>query len=135
MIRRPPRSTRTDTLFPYTTLFRSHMLAIVQPALSHPPFRGDDRLAVAGLRRGAAGDSCGRGVGGRSGPVVRLRKVPRPFVAPGVDGDDAVFAVSRHFFGRGPLFLRGRGRAAPPLFGAPPGGPLGGGGIGSAPWE
>src|SRR3546814_5669451 len=30
MIRRPPRSTRTDTLFPYTTLFRS-----LQPALHH----------------------------------------------------------------------------------------------------
>src|SRR3546814_20357074 len=29
MIRRPPRSTRTDTLFPYTTLFRSQL------ALSH----------------------------------------------------------------------------------------------------
>src|SRR3546814_12534014 len=27
MIRRPPRSTRTDTLFPYTTLFRSDVLA------------------------------------------------------------------------------------------------------------
>src|SRR3546814_3352043 len=27
MIRRPPRSTRTDTLFPYTTLFRSYFLA------------------------------------------------------------------------------------------------------------
>src|SRR3546814_10603107 len=26
MIRRPPRSTRTDTLFPYTTLFRSALL-------------------------------------------------------------------------------------------------------------
>src|SRR3546814_20564360 len=26
MIRRPPRSTRTDTLFPYTTLFRSNEL-------------------------------------------------------------------------------------------------------------
>src|SRR3546814_15002655 len=26
MIRRPPRSTRTDTLFPYTTLFRSRVL-------------------------------------------------------------------------------------------------------------
>src|SRR3546814_3484123 len=26
MIRRPPRSTRTDTLFPYTTLFRSHRM-------------------------------------------------------------------------------------------------------------
>src|SRR3546814_20599000 len=29
MIRRPPRSTRTDTLFPYTTLFRSDVLEIV----------------------------------------------------------------------------------------------------------
>src|SRR3546814_10716167 len=26
MIRRPPRSTRTDPLFPYTTLFRSHRI-------------------------------------------------------------------------------------------------------------
>src|SRR3546814_9159663 len=32
MIRRPPRSTRTDTLFPDTTLFRS--LAIRQPVLT-----------------------------------------------------------------------------------------------------
>src|SRR3546814_7540601 len=29
MIRRPPRSTRTDTLFPYTTLFRSLRTAVV----------------------------------------------------------------------------------------------------------
>src|SRR3546814_4953536 len=43
MIRRPPRSTRTDTLFPYTTLFRSrdpqpahHRLAAW---LDHPDFR------------------------------------------------------------------------------------------------
>src|SRR3546814_10619424 len=28
MIRRPPRSTRTDTLFPYTTLFRSRHVAL-----------------------------------------------------------------------------------------------------------
>src|SRR3546814_5525459 len=28
MIRRPPRSTRTDTLFPYTTLFRSDRVAV-----------------------------------------------------------------------------------------------------------
>src|SRR3546814_15954494 len=28
MIRRPPRSTRTDTLFPYTTLFRSFLVAV-----------------------------------------------------------------------------------------------------------
>src|SRR3546814_17040812 len=30
MIRRPPRSTRTDTLFPYTTLFRSTTVTDVQ---------------------------------------------------------------------------------------------------------
>src|SRR3546814_13451238 len=29
MIRRPPRSTRTDTLFPYTTLFRSPFVLII----------------------------------------------------------------------------------------------------------
>src|SRR3546814_12200649 len=29
MIRRPPRSTRTDTLFPYTTLFRSDRMFVV----------------------------------------------------------------------------------------------------------
>src|SRR3546814_3001760 len=28
MLRRPPKSTRTDTLFPYTTLFRSHVLGL-----------------------------------------------------------------------------------------------------------
>src|SRR3546814_7862781 len=31
MIRRPPRSTRTDTLFPYTTLFRSFCLQGSRP--------------------------------------------------------------------------------------------------------
>src|SRR3546814_15128737 len=30
MIRRPPRSTRTDTLFPYTTLFRSELASLHQ---------------------------------------------------------------------------------------------------------
>src|SRR3546814_661964 len=46
MIRRPPRSTRTDTLFPYTTLFRSQ----------HParPARGGDRDPD---QRGGAGVS------------------------------------------------------------------------------
>src|SRR3546814_16347076 len=34
MIRRPPRSTRTDTLFPYTTLFRSPSAMASRPALS-----------------------------------------------------------------------------------------------------
>src|SRR3546814_5926210 len=33
MIRRPPRSTRTDTLFPYTTLFRSLLIACGKGAI------------------------------------------------------------------------------------------------------
>src|SRR3546814_3990579 len=36
MIRRPPRSTRTDTLFPYTTLFRSTHEAALLPPHWHP---------------------------------------------------------------------------------------------------
>src|SRR3546814_3757375 len=37
MIRRPPRSTRTDTLFPYTTLFRSAGAADATARLLLPP--------------------------------------------------------------------------------------------------
>src|SRR3546814_18744246 len=40
MIRRPPRSTRTDTLFPYTTLFRSEKLIAAYEA-GHLQFFGD----------------------------------------------------------------------------------------------
>src|SRR3546814_10789525 len=36
MIRRPPRSTRTDTLFPYTTLFRSAASARHSPGVMSP---------------------------------------------------------------------------------------------------
>src|SRR3546814_10614041 len=42
MIRRPPRSTRTDTLFPYTTLFRSDAVEVR---------RLQDRVAVGAHRR------------------------------------------------------------------------------------
>src|SRR3546814_20869407 len=41
MIRRPPRSTRTDTLFPYTTLFRSYSdICFVQRWRPHPTDAG-----------------------------------------------------------------------------------------------
>src|SRR3546814_5518810 len=63
MIRRPPRSTRTDTLFPYTTLFRSRVHDRLAAAAdrAHDPGRRHvgaprDRLrGPAGLRRGAEG--------------------------------------------------------------------------------
>src|SRR3546814_9188156 len=44
MIRRPPRSTRTDTLFPYTTLFRSPLADGAKTA------EGKDYLIVATTR-------------------------------------------------------------------------------------
>src|SRR3546814_3968195 len=71
MIRRPPRSTRTDTLFPYTTLFRSDQLqfsaqmvvagVLIEEATPRPPvtlldgiesiefdYRGIDESGVLG---------------------------------------------------------------------------------------
>src|SRR3546814_9792901 len=48
MIRRPPRTTRTDTLFPYTTLFRSLQGVIPVFAFSARATR-DDRPAFAGI--------------------------------------------------------------------------------------
>src|SRR3546814_7957267 len=41
MIRRPPRSTRTDTLFPYTTLFRSPDIESARSEGRTPPLRPD----------------------------------------------------------------------------------------------
>src|SRR3546814_4986560 len=55
MIRRPPRSTRTDTLFPYTTLFRSGHAA-----------------APHGVRR--RGAEAGRHLAGRQRRLVRNDK-------------------------------------------------------------
>src|SRR3546814_14971383 len=63
MIRRPPRSTRTDTLFPYTTLFRSEQTALdrfgakliqtsqiaADAKVTQPLRQGRDRLAPAAI--------------------------------------------------------------------------------------
>src|SRR3546814_2497041 len=47
MIRRPPRSTRTDTLFPYTTLFRSLRLMNDARKITHETRTGDRAWAIA----------------------------------------------------------------------------------------
>src|SRR3546814_3842774 len=59
MIRRPPRSTRTDTLFPYTTLFRSDQGDLRHRRL-HPV---GERYDAANLGQSPARD--GVGAGGR----------------------------------------------------------------------
>src|SRR3546814_1115891 len=68
MIRRPPRSTRTDTLFPYTTLFRS-------------AYRAEGRRRHT---RGAAGTALrddkpafGQGQPERRGPYIRCDRLGR----------------------------------------------------------
>src|SRR3546814_16368758 len=61
MIRRPPRSTRTDTLFPYTTLFRSRQDPRRRPdGARHVSGRGEEALGIQGplrLLQGAPDDS------------------------------------------------------------------------------
>src|SRR3546814_15036721 len=47
MVRRPPRSTRTDTLFPYTTLFRSGERLDEIVSLDYSTFRQSGSPAVA----------------------------------------------------------------------------------------
>src|SRR3546814_15261503 len=55
MIRRPPRSTRTDTLFPYTTLFRSALDRLQRPhhgGIGVAARGSGGRGVIAGLRGG-----------------------------------------------------------------------------------
>src|SRR3546814_6555461 len=61
MIRRPPRSTRTDTLFPYTTLFRSTTRPIA--AIDEIPFLPYAHVA-ADVEAGDAEHVAGCGAGG-----------------------------------------------------------------------
>src|SRR3546814_13779960 len=65
MIRRPPRSTRTDTLFPYTTLFRSERAfeRAEEPARS-PPSRNRRRSGRGDDAQFAPTDRAHRGPGG-----------------------------------------------------------------------
>src|SRR3546814_8187015 len=59
MIRRPPRSKRTDTLFPYTTLFRS--------------VEEDEEARRHGERHGAHGEECGAELSEEATESLRVR--------------------------------------------------------------
>src|SRR3546814_2912720 len=62
MIRRPPRSTRTDTLFPYTTLFRSRIGCAENGSECFQTGQLRSDLCQAGAKRGRMAS----GVGARS---------------------------------------------------------------------
>src|SRR3546814_11577433 len=92
MIRRPPRSTRTDTLFPYTTLFRSAGRHTrlgrldLQSTRSKPQqlaaLTGDDQV-TAGIVRG----------GGEAAFAVVAKQLP---VHSGVGADKCATAQTEH---------------------------------------
>src|SRR3546814_2752055 len=71
MIRRPPRSTRTDTLFPYTTLFRSHSASSYDAANDRVDHRRERRLGAIALTSGQAG----RGENAEDDVAVRMAAV------------------------------------------------------------
>src|SRR3546814_17652126 len=98
MIRRPPRSTRTYTLFPYTTLFRSlHVLALGQREVQRDRRlrRADDErhLVVPRQQAKLLGEVVAEQVrpGDRGGPVPRRRHLaigePRIDMGKGGGGD------------------------------------------------
>src|SRR3546814_12519949 len=88
MIRRPPRSTRTDTLFPYTTLFRSNYTARVAIASGIPIRAGSPRGCL--LPQPSAESIDGRVVAGAmptndpEGVCVGQRMFDWPVQAPAV---------------------------------------------------
>src|SRR3546814_5497751 len=87
MIRRPPRSTRTDTLFPYTTLFRSVSLFEIQ----HP----QTCLTIKEL---PLGDPFSDVLAGRIDAAVALLPVDEPELTTGLvfSRQPQTLAVSVH---------------------------------------
>src|SRR3546814_4239551 len=76
MIRRPPRSTRTDTLFPYTTLFRSrgehaHVVPVLRRRTQHR------RAADVDVLDGVFERAAGLGHGGLERVQVKHQQVDR----------------------------------------------------------
>src|SRR3546814_193875 len=86
MIRRPPRSTRTDTLFPYTTLFRSHAVFLVPTSQPILPTGGDAAGVSYACYLGVSGrnyhPACRRPNGFRRRERDRLDHQPRPACRP-----------------------------------------------------
>src|SRR3546814_6018197 len=72
MIRRPPRSTRTDTLFPYTTLFRSRSIALHRHLALHSGGIGQIGDRIAASRRGENAERSGKAAS------TAHSKFPRP---------------------------------------------------------
>src|SRR3546814_6719166 len=101
MIRRPPRSTRTDTLFPYTTLFRSRSKLFLRrdrygrfySALVYLPrdrYNTDLRMRVeALLKRELHSDHVATNLQVGESPLAQLHMLVRPRAGEAVELDQA----------------------------------------------
>src|SRR3546814_11133420 len=107
MIRRPPRSTRTDTLFPYTTLFRSvadkrYVLAYSGGAAIQASVRadGDAKTSAMGqpvlavLRHVLAGEYAGLILDNNSAPARMV--LPREILPRALGEADAQLRTQTH---------------------------------------
>src|SRR3546814_17631586 len=103
MIRRPPRSTRTDTLFPYTTLFRSLVL---------------EQAEAAAVRTGNASVAVVSGIGWHPGVIGivagRLKeRLNKPALVLGLDeagvGKGSGSSISGDDLGAAVIAARGSG--------------------------
>src|SRR3546814_692148 len=103
MIRRPPRSTRTDTLFPYTTLFRSH-LDIDAEVLANRNFRFVKLRADLLLAEPRAGEAL----------VNRLKERGLRMVVEKVEDEDALIEVMEFGIDCAQGYLLGEPRLARP---------------------
>src|SRR3546814_12559811 len=94
MLRRPPRSTRTDTLFPYTTLFRLHILLVEEVS--------EYRYAFDRVFFHVTSVLAGRGLAGlRLGRVSDVPENDRPF---GIEAE----AIARYWCERNGIPWLGR---------------------------
>src|SRR3546814_14517990 len=96
MIRRPPRSTRTDTLFPYPTLFRSIHRGELQLLLADAAVQ---RLGAGHLHTGLAFESLTQDAQGvtaqfRNRTTNELEEVRGDLLI----GADGIHSAVRHFF-------------------------------------
>src|SRR3546814_9476075 len=101
MIRRPPRSTRPDTLFPYTTLFRS--LLALKSDVSDDIFLGriEDRPCLELVElAGDGGHALDRARRDRDGLLLRLRRSRLAAIEPLTE---PAFCTVKVIAGIGPL--------------------------------
>src|SRR3546814_6717820 len=91
MIRRPPRSTRTDTLFPYTTLFRSGLI-LAHAALGAPFVVTTVTATLQGFDKNRTRASYSLG----ASPIHTFFNITLPIIAPGVVSG-ALFAFATSF--------------------------------------